>query len=294
VAAFLDEHPGGRDYILDHSGQDASAIFASDEIHAHSETARQMLRQYRVGVLQGSPAAAAASGGAPRKGQPKELVDLSRAAVPQVLQMGAEYQYWVHHTVGPKGFRIFQTTFFESFSHYPWWYIFFMWVPAIVYTFSMALKHGTHPALAVAMLPAGMLLWTLFEYLLHRFVFHMSTSSGLMNFAHFLLHGIHHLTPTDPNRLAFPPIFGVVLGYSLYSGVVSAFGAGVPQAILSGAFITYLFYDTMHYYFHHGDLPWLPSYFRWMKSRHLDHHFKDENRNYGVTSPLWDWVFGTL
>ncbi len=44
----------------------------------------------------------------------------------QVLRSGKDYQYWVHHATASNGFRIFESSFFESFSHYPWWYIFVM------------------------------------------------------------------------------------------------------------------------------------------------------------------------
>jgi sterol desaturase/sphingolipid hydroxylase (fatty acid hydroxylase superfamily) len=290
---FLDEHPGGRDYILDNSGGDASRVFSSEEIHGHSETARSMLRQYHIGTVEGHRPEPSKPHDIKGKAPQKELVDLSKAAIPQILKLGGEYQDWVHHTAGPKGFRIFESAFFESFSHYPWWYIFFMWIPAISITFALSLKNGCPWWVALLMFPVGMFVWSLLEYFLHRFIFHMTSSTGIGNVLHFLIHGIHHLTPTDPTRLAFPPVFGAVLGYTIYSGIVQTFGLGAPQAIFSGGAFTYLMYDTMHYYFHHGDLPWLPDYFRWMKSRHLDHHFKSENKNFGVTSPLWDIVFGT-
>jgi hypothetical protein len=119
LASFLDEHPGGRDYIIDNAGGDASEIFRSNEIHAHSDRARDMLKQYRIGVLEGHHDAKDAA-------QEKPIADFKRAVAAQVLKMGPEYQHWVHHTVGPKGFRLFESNFFESMSHYPWWYIFFM------------------------------------------------------------------------------------------------------------------------------------------------------------------------
>lgn len=310
LARFLDEHPGGRDLIMEHAGGDASDIFKSDEMHAHSDLARDMLKQYRIGVLEGFNEAKSAP-------EQKQVADFSKAVAPQVLHMGPEYQYWVHHTVGPKGFRLFQSDFFESMSHYPWWYIFFMvrtpsgdggnistdvtlqWVPVISLTFYLSIKNGSSLPLSVAMLPLGVLIWTMIEYCLHRFLFHMDSNTGVTNWIHFFAHGIHHLTPTDASRLAFPPSFAVVVGTLIYSLVIRIGGVGPAQAVFAGGAFTYMMYDTMHYFFHHGESwnKYLPKplglYFRWMKTRHLDHHFKNENRNYGVTSPLWDWVFGT-
>lgn len=341
VARFLDDHPGGRDIILEHAGGDASQIFKSDEFHAHSDLAREMLKQYRIGVLEGFNEAKVA--------EEKQIADFNRAVAPQVLKMGPEYQRWVHHTVGPKGFRLFESNFFESMSHYPWWYIFFMvcsfqelgaharvlscqpslirsplqWIPAITLTFYLSLQNGSSLPLSIAMLPVGMLIWTMIEYCLHRFLFHMESNTGWTNWIHFFAHGIHHLSPTDPERLAFPPTFGIIVGTLIYNIVIRIGGVGPAQAMFAGGAFTcvlvlfccclpaspfraltcrlysYMMYDTMHYFFHHGE-SWnkympkpLGMYFRWMKTRHLDHHFKNENRNYGVTCPIWDWVFGT-
>jgi sterol desaturase/sphingolipid hydroxylase (fatty acid hydroxylase superfamily) len=255
-----------------------------------------MLKQYRIGVLKGFESQADKKDAGSSAGV-TELCDFSKAAVPQVLKMGPEYMQWVHHTAGPKGFRIFETSFFESFSHYPWWYIYIMWVPVIATTLYLSVAESGSVAQAALLFPVGMLAWTMIEYVLHRFVFHMRATGGFSNFFHFMAHGIHHLTPTDSSRLAFPPPFAVVLGYTIYSSIVGAFGAGGPQAVFSGGAFMYLMYDTLHFYFHHGDLPWLPpplgAYFRYMKSRHLDHHFKTPDRRYGVTFPVWDFVFGT-
>jgi len=139
-----------------------------------------------------------------------------------------------------------------------------------------------------------MLIWTLLEYIIHRWVFHMETYTGGWNWFHFFAHGIHHLCPTDASRLTFPPVFSVVLGTAFYKAVVGGLGPGFPEAMFAGGAFLYMMYDAMHYYFHHGDnLPWAPAYFKWMKRRHMDHHYKNENMNYGVTAPIWDVVFGT-
>jgi sterol desaturase/sphingolipid hydroxylase (fatty acid hydroxylase superfamily) len=277
-----------------------------------------MLEQYRIGILKGFELQVDKKD-ANASADVRDLCDFRKPVVPQVLRMGPEYMRWVHYTAGPKGFRIFETDFFEAFSHYPWWYIYFMvrtfpplppfvaagpgrglkreqWVPVIIYTMYLSLAAGTGVLQAALLFPVGMLVWTILEYVLHRFVFHMRASGGLSNFIHFMAHGIHHLTPTDASRLAFPPPFAVVLGYSLYCAIVGTFGAGGPQAVFSGGAFMYLMYDTLHFFFHHGDirLPGpLDAYFRYMKSRHLDHHFKTPDRRFGVTCPLWDFVFGT-
>jgi hypothetical protein len=81
----------------------------------------------------------------------------------------------------------------------------------------------------VASFLLGMLIWTLIEYIIHRWIFHMETSTGGWNWFHFFAHGIHHLCPTDASRLTFPPVFSVVLGTAFYKTVVGGLGPGYPE-----------------------------------------------------------------
>jgi len=292
VMPFVDDHPGGRDYILDNAGVDISYLFKSDKVHAHSDKAWEYLEKHHIGHLVGWEGERHARSSRP----PPDYhvpVDLRKPAVPQVLKSGKDYQYWVHHASAPNGFRIFQSSFCEALSHYPWWYIFFMWIPIIGWCVYQSLQHGLTAPMAVGAFLFGMLIWTFLEYLLHRFVFHMDTSTGGWNFIHFMAHGIHHLCPTDASRLTFPPVFSVFVGSFFYALVVGGIGPGFAEGLFAGGAFTYMMYDAMHYTFHHGESVWMPAYVRWMKSRHMDHHYKNENKNFGVTCPLWDYVFGT-
>ncbi len=69
-------------------------------------------------------------------------------------------------------------------------------------------------------------------------------------------------------------------------------------AIYAGIAFAYMMYDALHFYFHHGSpfwesIPVIGKYLTNMKTKHLNHHFKNHNKNFGVTSPIWDLVFGT-
>ena len=68
---------------------------------------------------------------------------------------------------------------------------------------------------------AGYALWTLFEYWLHRIVFHFEPEDGLGARMHWIIHGVHHDHPNDPMRLVMPPAVSIPLG----AGV---FGADLP------------------------------------------------------------------
>lgn len=146
----------------------------------------------------------------------------------------------------------------------------------------------------IVMFTFGLLSWSIVEYTLHRFVFHMTTNTTMWNYVHFFAHGIHHITPNDSTRLTFPPTFSgvIALGIAQLPGIIPE-TTGI-HSFLAGLATGFVLYDTAHYYFHHGDASWLPSFLQKQKSLHLNHHYKDDSTNFGVTSPLFDWVFGTL
>lgn len=143
---------------------------------------------------------------------------------------------------------------------------------------------------------AGMFSWSLFEYLIHRFVFHyMAESERAMRIV-YIIHGNHHEYPRDKERLFMPPVPSLILASTIFS-VMYAFGwmigfAGLVFAFFPGFILGYLIYGTMHYAIH----AWNPP-FKWMKplwrNHHL-HHYKNVEQGFGVSSTLWDHVFGTM
>ena len=105
-----------------------------------------------------------------------------------------------------------------------------------------------------------------------------------------MLHGVHHDYPNDASRLVMPPIMSVPLAVIFYALFLLLFGRFAPAAF-AGLLAGYLFYDTLHYATHHFSMKrglWL-----WLKRYHMRHHYQDDHVGFGVTSPLWDNVFGT-
>jgi dihydroceramide fatty acyl 2-hydroxylase len=144
---------------------------------------------------------------------------------------------------------------------------------------------------AIGLALAGYLLWTLFEYWLHRLVFHFEPEQGLGARMHWVIHGVHHDHPNDPLRLVMPPSVSVPLGALLFAAIYLAFGPSYGPSVGAGFFAGYLAYDMVHYYLHHfrprGPLG------RILRERHMRHHFQDETRGFGISAPYWDEVFGT-
>lgn len=139
----------------------------------------------------------------------------------------------------------------------------------------------------------GIVIWTILEYTMHRFLFHVDAflpDKPFFLMLHFLLHGIHHYLPMDRMRLVMPPILFAALSYPFTQLAHAIFPQAIANGIISGAFTMYVGYDMTHYALHHTKLP---AYVRELKKYHLEHHYKNYESGFGVTSRFWDWVFGT-
>lgn len=151
---------------------------------------------------------------------------------------------------------------------------------------------GGAPAWALVVLPpAGFLVWTLLEYVLHSAAFHNPTGSAALRSVQ-ASHLGHHDDPKDPNlivaRLSISLPLAAVLFALFCLGLRSVMLAGL---MLSGLIVGYLGYEVVHFAIHRSRRwRWL---IRPLVRHHLYHHHKDSTRCYGVTTPLWDWVFRT-
>jgi sterol desaturase/sphingolipid hydroxylase (fatty acid hydroxylase superfamily) len=136
----------------------------------------------------------------------------------------------------------------------------------------------------------GILLWTILEYIIHRFIFHYMPSSENGKKIHFLVHGVHHDYPRDSTRLVMPLIVSVPLAIIFY--LLFFYTAGNYNLnFFAGLVIGYLCYDSIHYATHHFKMN--KGISKFLKEYHLRHHYNDPSKSFGVSSPLWDYVFGT-
>jgi dihydroceramide fatty acyl 2-hydroxylase len=189
---------------------------------------------------------------------------------------------------------MFESSFIEHFSRIHPATPFVFWVPITAY---IAHRSWARAALAlhaqILLVAAGLLAWSLAEYLLHRYVFHYLHDSPLGKRLHFLIHGVHHDYPQDRDRLVMPLGASIPLALIFYALFYGAFG-GVRLAdpFFVGFTLGYLIYDGLHFAFHH----FVPKnqVFRRLKRHHMLHHHVDTAGGFGVSSPLWDYAFRTL
>ena len=195
--------------------------------------------------------------------------------------------------------RLFQSDFLEFFSHVSPITVLVIWTPVAGFFIARAIV--TRPAGApAAYIPlgivAGLALWTFAEYMLHRFLFHFKTRTPWQERVSFLFHGVHHAQPAVKTRLVMPPAVSIPLAaifYGLFTLIVGLL-IGRPlwvAPLFAGFILGYTAYDMTHYGTHHFPVR---GYFRFLKIFHMNHHFKTPDMKFGVTSPVWDHVFGTL
>ena len=136
----------------------------------------------------------------------------------------------------------------------------------------------------------GVMITTLIEYCLHRFLFHKEAHNQKERLDHFILHGYHHEFPNDPMRLVLPPIgiwpVAALIGIAFYF----LFGPYF-WTVYGGTAAGYIAYDWTHYYTHHARPK--SGLGKWIQRYHMLHHHDSPNHRYGITTPLWDLVFGT-
>ncbi|MGK2932638.1 MAG: sterol desaturase family protein [Solirubrobacterales bacterium] len=167
-----------------------------------------------------------------------------------------------------------------------------IFIPIIGVMYYLAIDAGSS-ALAVAGLSvAGLVIWTLSEYWLHRLLFHWHPKIKGGDQLHFIIHGVHHDHPNDRMRLVMPPAVGLPLAAIFFAAFVLVFGSPAGYISFAGFLIGYLVYDYTHYYVHH----FVPKskIGKKVREHHMRHHFQDGSYGYGVSSPLWDHVFRTV
>jgi hypothetical protein len=166
--------------------------------------------------------------------------------------------------------------------------IFFMPFVAVllIWPASTGQLRGWHWPLDLA---AGLALWTILEYLLHRFAFHYVPRSRRLR--ELQLHIAHHAHPTDPHTNVTPLSFSVPVTLLVWGGLALATGSWQHAAVMcAGAVLGYIAYELVHFSTHLSKLD--GRLMRYWRGYHFSHH-QHPRTCYGFTSPLWDIVFRT-
>src|SRR2546428_5037118 len=187
--------------------------------------------------------------------------------------------------------RMFKSDFMEFFSHVHPATPLVLYLPVVVFMLYAAFWQSRLSILTVAgIFFLGVLIWTLLEYIIHRWVFHHEPGTAVGKKLHFIVHGVHHDYPNDGRRLVMPPAVSIPLAVIFWLLFAVTLGRFAP-AVSAGVGFGYICYDSIYYAIHHFAMKrgvWL-----WLKQYHLRHHYRDDHVGYGISSPLWDYVFRT-
>jgi len=144
------------------------------------------------------------------------------------------------------------------------------------------------------LMPIGVLIWTLLESTLHRFVFHIQLPlrdprmREIVNASHLA----HHASPRDRTKVLVHPLYGLVISTILFTVLLAISGSAFSAAgVITGIWTGFLYYEAVHYRVHFSLSE--SGFIARQRRRHFYHHFANNKRSFGVTSPLWDYVFGT-
>ena len=186
--------------------------------------------------------------------------------------------------------RMFDQDSLEWFSHIHPASLIVVYVPASLYFLWRGLASGLSPVSCAGLFAFGLFCWTLIEYLIHRFSFHYTPHGPIGMFYAYMIHGVHHAFPEDDRRWLVPPLISIAISAGIYVVLHQIFPVTIAPGF-AGGLLGYLLYDLSHYAMHRG--PSRFEFFNRLRRRHMQHHYTTPERWYGVSTPLWDYIFRT-
>lgn len=191
--------------------------------------------------------------------------------------------------VHPHRLRLFRSDLLERLTVMPLRAFVLIWTPLFLLVL-WAAWGAVLPAAFIGLAILGLVCWSLFEYVLHRFVFHFELCSAFGRKFGFVMHGNHHHDPDDPGRSLMPPIVSVPWAAAIWGLFALLFGSA-GSVLFLGFVMGYVTYDAVHYACH--QLPVRGFVLRTLRRHHLRHHYGRQEGNYAVTAIVWDRVFGS-
>lgn len=167
--------------------------------------------------------------------------------------------------------------------------IFFSFAVALLYWNTLNTSLTAFQTIGMFLL--GVLSFSWVEYNVHRYVFHMSTYTKLRAKIQYVAHGVHHEFPKDKDRLAMPPLLSVTIATILLLLFRLILG-DLVFSFLPGFLVGYAGYLSVHYIVHAYQPP--KNFFKVLWVNHGMHHYKNGDIIFGVSTPLWDYIYGTM
>jgi len=148
-----------------------------------------------------------------------------------------------------------------------------------------------NPIIAIPVWVIGFFSFTFIEYVAHRYVFHMKAETEKKKRIAYMFHGVHHDYPRDKDRLSMPIFISVILASAFFA--LFYFTMGIYGFAFGGGFIVgYATYLFTHYAIHRFKPP--KNFLKQLWIHHNIHHYASPNAAFGVSTLVWDRIFGTM
>jgi 4-hydroxysphinganine ceramide fatty acyl 2-hydroxylase len=189
--------------------------------------------------------------------------------------------------------QLFKSKFLERVTRTP------IWVPQLMFgviitgfLWNVLTKMDFTVVETIIFFFSGLLSWSFAEYVVHRFLYHTESNSDTLYSVQHKGHGIHHQHPVDKDRLAMPPLPGLILACGFF-GLFYLIMGQKSYMFFPGFLTGYLMYITMHYAQHViGKPSYKPLQKLW--NHHKVHHYTNPYKAFGVSTRLWDFIFGSM
>jgi len=187
--------------------------------------------------------------------------------------------------------RLFKSDYMEMMTKTHPVVIYAMYLPVIAFMlYYGAAYKGVNIGIEALLFIAGMLFWSLFEYIMHRYLFHMIVESPRAKRFVYTMHGGHHEYPRDQERLFMPPIPSMLVATIIFT-IMRLLMGWYAFSFFPGFLLGYLMYGSMHFAIH-AFAP--PKFLKALWRNYHLHHYKAPDKGFGVSSVLWDVVFRTV
>lgn len=207
VTSFVDDHPGGGDLILEYAGKDVEEVMRDVVSHDHSEAAYEILEDNLIGFIgaesknAGADIAGADGSAEVRSqavydstGMSKEedlsvetdytqdyrahkFLDLNKPLLPQLWCSGFSKEFYLQQVHRPRHYKGGESAplfgnFLEPLSKTSWYVVPIVWLPPVTYGTFVGIS-GLGSLSGMGYWVFGLFLWSLIEYVMHRFLFHV-------------------------------------------------------------------------------------------------------------------------
>ncbi len=178
--------------------------------------------------------------------------------------------------------------FYVTNPHIPF-YIFTPFVIAFLFISIFHINLNTKQILIS--LTASLAFWTIFEYAMHRYLFHWKPESPFFKKLLYTIHHGHHDYPNDGKLMLVGPVISVP-AFLLFSGISYLLIGNYSFSFMAGIATCYMFYDWLHFASHNYNFD--NKIFQKLKVHHMRHHYEDNEKNFAFTTLIWDIIMDTL